>query len=294
KLLSEFKKMADAADKAVKAAKDAGTDELSEDNKKKVEKWARFVSQFNRPMKEGLYSDYENRETIMDIVRFKSTDESGMGDDKWTSFADYVQRMKPEQKAIYYITGSDEAQLRRSPLLEAYKNKGFEVLIMADDIDDIVIGGVGKYKDFDLKDVKSANSDEELGVDKAEAEKKEEAFKPVVEKLKTALGEKVKDVVLSKRLTDSPSCIVVDENDPSFQMIRMMKAMGQDMGQEFKPILEVNGDHALVAGIKDCTDDAYVEDVANVLLYQALLVDGGEIKDPADFVQRMNRLLTKA
>ncbi len=294
KLLSEFKKMAEAADKAVKAAKDAGTDELSEDNKKKVEKWARFVSQFNRPMKEGLYSDYENRETIMEIVRFKSTDESGMGDDKWTSFADYVQRMKPEQKAIYYITGSDEAQLRRSPLLEAYKNKGFEVLIMADDIDDIVIGGVGKYKDFDLKDVKSANSDEELGVDKAEAEKKEEAFKPVVEKLKTALGEKVKDVVLSKRLTDSPSCIVVDENDPSFQMIRMMKAMGQDMGQEFKPILEVNGDHALVAGIKDCTDDSYVEDVANVLLYQALLVDGGEIKDPADFVQRMNRLLTKA
>ena len=108
--------------------------------------------------------------------------ESGNGENKWTSFADYVQRMKPEQKAIYYITGTDEKNLRSSPLLEAYKNKGFEVLIMADEIDDIVIPSFGKYKDFELKAVDRAGSDEELGVDKKEAEKKDKEFKPVVEK----------------------------------------------------------------------------------------------------------------
>ena len=136
--------------------------------------------------------------------------------------------------------------------------------------------------------------DEELGIDKKEAEKKEKEFKPVVEKIKNALGDKVKDVVLSKRLSESPSCIVVDENDPSLQMERMMKAMGQPtFGGGVKPILEVNGDHALVGKVKDTDDAAYIEDVANVLLDQALLVGGGEIADPADFVKRMNRLLTK-
>ena len=201
--------------------------------------------------------------------------------------------MKPEQKAIYYITGSDEKQLRASPLLEAYKSKGFEVLIMADEIDDIVIPSLNKYKDFDLKAVNRAGSDEELGVDKAEAEKKAEEFKPVVEKIKKALGERVKDVVLSKRLSDSPSCIVVDENDPSLQLERMMKAMGQATMNEVKPILEVNGDHALVAALKASSDEEYIADVSNVLLDQALLVSGGELKDPADFVKRINKLMVK-
>lgn len=300
KLLSEFKKMGDAAAKALKAQKDAGTDadgkpvEMSETNKTAVEKWNTFVSQYNRPLKEGLYSDFENRETLCEIIRFKSTDESGTGEGNWTSFADYVDRMKTDQKAIYYITGTDEQNLRKSPLLEAYKAKGFEVLIMADEIDDIVIPALEKYKDFDLKAVNRAGSDEELGVNKEEAEKKEAEFKPVVEKIKAALADRVKDVVLSKRLAESPSCIVVDENDPSLQMERMMKAMGQSgFGDGVKPILEVNGDHPLVAALRDSADDEYIADLSNVLLDQALLVDGAEIKDPADFVKRMNRLLSK-
>ena len=275
KLLGEFKKLSEKTD---------------DEGKKQ---WSKFVSQYNRPLKEGLYSDYANREELADLVRFKSTAEEGTGDDKWTSFADYVQRMKPDQKAIYYITGSDEKQLRASPLLEAYKSKGFEVLIMADEIDDIVIPSLNKYKDFDLKAVNRAGSDEELGVDKAEAEKKAEEFKPVVEKIKKALGERVKDVVLSKRLSDSPSCIVVDENDPSLQLERMMKAMGQATMNEVKPILEVNGDHALVAALKTSSDEEYIADVSNVLLDQALLVSGGELKDPADFVKRINKLMVK-
>ena len=275
KLLGEFKKLSEKTD---------------DEGKKK---WNKFISQYNRPLKEGLYSDFANREEIAEIVRFKSTAEEGTGDDKWTSFADYVQRMKPDQKAIYYITGTDEKQLRASPLLEAYKSKGFEVLIMADEIDDIVIPSLNKYKEYDLKAVNRAGSDDELGVDKAEAEKKAEEFKPVVEKIKKALGDRVKDVVLSKRLSDSPSCIVVDENDPSLQLERMMTAMGQATMGEVKPILEVNGDHALVAALKASSDEEYIADVSNVLLDQALLVSGGELKDPADFVKRIDKLMVK-
>ena len=289
KLLGEFRKMGEAADKARKTE----ADKRSDDEKAAIEKWNKFVSQFNRPMKEGLYGDYANRNEICEIVRFKSTDETGTGDGNWTSFADYVQRMKTDQKAIYYITGSDEKNLRASPLLEAYKKKGFEVLIMADDIDDIVIPSLMKYKDFDLKAVNRAGSDEELGVDKDEAKKKEDAFKPVQEKLKKALGDRVKDVTLSKRLSDSPSCIVVDENDPSLQMERMMRAMGQAGMAEVKPILEVNGDHAIVKALEGAADEAYIANVAEVLLDQALLVSGAELKNPVAFVKSMNALLAK-
>ena len=287
KLLSEFKKMGQACDKAKKAEKP--TDE----EKKDIEKWTKFVRSFNRPMKEGLYSDYANRDEIAEIVRFKSTDASGTGDDNWTSFADYVQRMKPDQKSIFYISGSDEKNLRANPLLQAYVNKVFEVLIMDDDIDDIVIPGYGKYKDFELKAVNRAGSDEDLGGDKKEAEKKEKEFKPVVEKIKKALGDRVKEVKLSKTLSgENPSCIVVDENDPSYQMEKMMKAMGQ-VGPEIKPILEVNGDHPILAKIKESDDEALIADVSNVLLDQALLIAGVDLKEPANFVKHLNNLLSK-
>ncbi len=287
KLLGEFKKMAEAADKARKA------ENPTDEEKAAIEKWNKFVTSYNRPMKEGLYSDYANRDEIAEIVRFKSSDASGTGDNNWTSFADYVQRMKPDQKAIYYITGNDEKNLRDNPLLKAYTNKGFEVLIMADDIDDIVIPSYGKYKDFELKAVNRAGSDEELGVNKEEAEKKEKEFKPVVEKIQKALGDQVKEVKLSKRLAeDSPSCIVVDENDPSFQMERMMRAMGQ-AGIEVKPILEVNADHPIVAKLKDSDDENLIKDVSEVLLNQALLIAGVEIKEPNTFVKHLNNLLSK-
>ena len=290
KLLSEFKKMGEAADKAKKVEADKRTD----DDKKAIEKWEKFVRNFNRPMKEGLYSDYANRDEIAEIVRFKSTDASGTGDGNYTSFADYVQRMKPDQKSIFYISGSDEKNLRANPLVKAYTDKGFEVLIMDDDIDDIVIPGFGKYKnEFELKAVNRSGSDEDLGGDKEEAKKKEEEFKPVTEKIKKALGDKVKEVKLSKTLSgENPSCIVVDENDPSYQMIQMMKAMGQ-AGPDLKPILEVNGDHPIVARLKDTSDEAVIADVSEVLLTQALMIAGMEVKEPAAFVKSLNNLLSK-
>ena len=290
KLLSEFKKMGEAADKAKKVEADKRTD----DDKKAIEKWEKFVRNFNRPMKEGLYSDYANRDEIAEIVRFKSTDASGTGDGNYTSFADYVQRMKTDQKAIFYISGSDEKNLRANPLVKAYTDKGFEVLIMDDDIDDIVIPGFGKYKnEFELKAVNRSGSDEDLGGDKEEAKKKEEEFKPVTEKIKKALGDKVKEVKLSKTLSgENPSCIVVDENDPSYQMIQMMKAMGQP-GPDLKPILEVNGDHPIVARLKDTSDEAVIADISEVLFTQALMIAGMEVKEPAEFVKHLNNLLSK-
>ena len=290
KLLSEFKKMGEAADKAKKVEADKRTD----DDKKAIEKWEKFVRNFNRPMKEGLYSDYANRDEIAEIVRFKSTDASGTGDGNYTSFADYVQRMKTDQKSIFYISGSDEKNLRANPLVKAYTDKGFEVLIMDDDIDDIVIPGFGKYKnEFELKAVNRSGSDEDLGGDKEEAKKKEEEFKPVTEKIKKALGDKVKEVKLSKTLTgENPSCIVVDENDPSYQMIQMMKAMGQ-AGPDLKPILEVNGDHPIVARLKDTSDEAVIADISEVLFTQALMIAGMEVKEPAAFVKSLNNLLSK-
>ena len=290
KLLSEFKKMGEVADKAKKVAEADRTDA----DKKAIEKWEKFVRNFNRPMKEGLYSDYANRDEIAEIVRFKSTDASGTGDGNYTSFADYVQRMKPDQKSIFYISGSDEKNLRANPLVKAYTDKGFEVLIMDDDIDDIVIPGFGKYKnEFELKAVNRSGSDEDLGGDKEEAKKKEEAFKPVVEKIKKALGDKVKEVKLSKTLSgENPSCIVVDENDPSYQMIQMMKAMGQP-GPDLKPILEVNGDHPILAKIKESDDEALIADVSEVLFTQALMIAGMEVKEPAEFVKHLNNLLSK-
>ena len=287
KLLSEFKKLGENADAAKKI------ENPSDDDKKKIEKWNNFVKNYNRPLKEGLYSDWANREEIAEIVRFKSTDSSGTGDNNYTSFQGYVSRMKPEQKSIFYITGSDEKNLRSNPLLKAYTKKGFEVLILDDDIDEIVISGFGKYKDFELKAVNRAGSDEDLGIDKEEAKKKEEEFKPVTEKIKKSLGEKVKEVKLSKTLSEeNPSCIVVDENDPSYQMVQMMKAMGQT-GPELKPILEINADHPIVQKLKDTDDENLISDISEVLLDQALLIAGVELKEPAEFVKHLNSLLSK-
>ncbi|MDR0628439.1 MAG: molecular chaperone HtpG [Treponema sp.] len=248
------------------------------------EKWETFISQFNRPLKEGLYQDFANREALQELVRFKSTTTEG-----WIGFAGYVSRMKSDQKHIYYITGGDEKTLKASPLLEAYTAKDIEVLIMDDEIDEIVIPSIHKYKEWELKAVNRSGADEELGEKQDKQAEKEN--KPVLEKLKKALGDRVKEVKLSRRLHDSPSCIVADEHDPSLQMAAMLKAMGQTDMPDIKPILEVNGEHPLVAALKNTEDEQRIADVAGVLLDQALLVEGAKLKDPADFVKRLNRLL---
>ena len=261
---------------------------LSENEK---EKYSTFIKEFNRPLKEGLYSDFEHKDEIAELVRFKSTTQG----DEWVSFADYVARMKPEQKAIYYITGEDEKTCRESPHLESYKAKGLEVLIMAEDIDDIVIPMLGKYKDFELKAANRLGSDEELASDeeKEASKAKEEEMKPVLEKVKEALGDEVKEVRFSKRLFDSPSCIVVDEKDPSLQMERMMRAMGRQDYETSKPILEINGEHKILKAIGESSDKDFISDASHVLLAQALLAEKRELKEPMNFIKRLNRLVEK-
>jgi molecular chaperone HtpG len=248
------------------------------------DQYLKFIAQYNRPIKEGLYGDYANRETLLDLVRFKSTKVEGL-----TSLADVKSRMKEGQKSIYYITGGGESLLRTSPLLEIYKKKDLEVLILDDDFDEIVFAGIDKYGDIDLKAVNKASTSEDLK-DESEPDKAE-SLKPLLDKLKATLGDRVKDVRASVRLADSPSCIVSDEAEPSMQMQQMLRAMGQKDVPALKPTLEINPDHEIIRKLLTRPDDATREDAAWLLFDQALLMEGVPLEDPAVFVQRLNRVL---
>lgn len=251
------------------------------------EKYAEFIEQFNRPLKEGVYSDYANKEDLLELVRYKSTKTKG-----WTSLQEYKDRMQVDQKGIYYITGDNEKTLRNSPLLEAYKQKDIEVLIMDDEIDEIVAPMIGTFQESELKAVNKSGAMDDLKTE--DDEKKEEEIKPLLEKIKTVLGESVKDVVASSRLHDSPSCIVVDENDPTAQMQQMMKAMGQTDFPEIKPILEINPNHEIVKKMEESSDEDLVKDASQLLLDQAMMVEGMELKDPSEFAKRLNRVISKS
>ncbi|HSY35889.1 MAG TPA: molecular chaperone HtpG [Acidobacteriaceae bacterium] len=254
------------------------------------DKYAEFIAQYNRPLKEGVYGDYANRETLLDLVRFKSTKVDGL-----TSLAEAKERMQPDQKALYYITGGSESMLRNSPLLEIYKKKGIEVLLLDDDIDEIVFSNVDKYGDIDLKSVNKSTIDE-LKDDSApeQAAEKAEALKPLLEKIKVTLGDAVKEVRASSRLADSPSVIVSDEDEPSARMRQMMRAMGQKEIPELTPTLEINPDHEIVKKLLANPEDARVADAAWLLFDQALLLEGVPLKDPSAFVQRLNRVLNQS
>ena len=264
KLLSEFKK-------------------ISEQN---PELYTKFIEQYNRPLKEGLYQDYANRDELLELVRFKSTAVDG-----YTSFKAYKERMKADQKSIYYITGTDENTLRNSPLLASYKEKGIEVLLMTDNIDDIVISSVGKYADVPLKAINKSGAMDDFQTED-EKKKVQEESASIVEKLKKALGDRVKDVIVSTRLADVSAVVVTDDNDPSVQMQQILKAMGQSDYEGPAPILEVNAEDAFVKRIVASQDDAFVADAASVLLDQALLSEGVMPKDPAGFTKKLHALLT--
>jgi len=251
------------------------------------EKYNAFWKEFGIPVKEGLYQDFENREKLLDLVMYKSTKS-----DSFVTFAEYAERMGPDQNAIYYITGEKENVLRNSPLLEMYKNRDVEVLILDNEIDEIVISAVPKYKDYELKSVNRSDAANDLKSD--DDRDREKKIEPLVKKIKEKLGDRVKDVKASTRLSDSPSCIVADESDPTVQMQSILKAMGQGDLPDFKPILEINPDHEIIQKLENTEDDSVVEDISFLLLEQAMIVEGVEIKDPNQFVARMNRVINKA
>jgi len=256
---------------------------------KDEDKYKEFIAQYNRPLKEGVYQDYTNKDAVLELVRYKSTNDK----DKMTSLADYKNRASTEQKAIYYIIGENEKVLRNSPLLEAYKKNNIEVLILDDkEIDEVVTPSIGAYQEWEFKDITSC---EPPKVEKSEEEQKEveEKFKSIVEKIKGVLGESVKDVKTTSRLSDSPSCVVKDPNDPMAQMAAMMKAMGQEV-PESAPILEINPDHKIVQSLNGCADDDMIETISWLLLDQAKMAEGMEIKDVVSFTQRLNKVMSKA
>lgn len=262
--------------------------ELESIAREKPEDYNRFTDEYNRVLKEGLYSDFASRDALLDLVRVKTTKAEG-----WASLADVKGRMQEGQKGIYYITGGTADVLRSSPLLEIYKKKDIEVLILDDEFDELVFGGVDKYKEVELKAVNKASAGEDLK-DEAAPDKGED-IKPLLEKIKGVLGDKVKDVKASMRLAESPSCIVSDEDEPSWKMHQMLRAMGQDHSiPELKPTLEINPDHEIVKKLQSAGDDSLVNDAAWLLFEQALLIEGIPVENPGAFVQRLNRVLSRA
>ena len=251
------------------------------------EKYTDFIDKFGIPIKEGLYQDHDNREDLLELVRFKSTTEDG-----YVSLSEYCARMKADQKNIYYITGDNEANLKNSPLWEMYTDKDIEVLIMDQDIDEFVIPSINKYKEHDLKSVNFSDAADDLQTD--ENKKEETNLKPLIKKMKKVLGEQVKDVKASSRLKDSPSCIVADSNDPTAKMQELMKAMGQAGQQDVKPILEINPSHAIIIKLKDMKKSKSFDNISQLLLDQAVLLEGAKLQNPTDFVDRLNNILTES
>ena len=248
-----------------------------------------FVTEFGRPLKEGLYQDFANRETLLELVRFRTTAQDGL-----TSLKEYVGRMQPEQKAIYYITGERGANLRHSPLLEMYRKQDLEVLLMDDEIDAFVIPTIGKYQEHELKSVNRSDTADDFKTDVSNERARQ--IDPLLKRIKEVLGDQVKEVKASARLSDSPSCIVADESDPTVSMQHVLRALGQE-AEQFRPVLEINPEHPIVAKLEalaDGAEDGLLEDTSRLLLEQALLIEGAQLADPVAFAGRLNRSLERA
>ncbi|MCK5294159.1 MAG: molecular chaperone HtpG, partial [Arcobacteraceae bacterium] len=256
---------------------------------KDEEKYKEFTEQYNRPLKEGVYQDHVNKDAILELVRYKSTNDT----ENMISLASYKDRADTEQKAIFYIVGEDEKVLRNSPLMESYKKNNIEVLILDDkEIDEVITPAIGAYQDWTFKDITSCEAPK-TGKTEEETKEVEETFKSIVEKIKSTLGEAVSDVKTTDRLSDSPSCVVKDPNDPMAQMAAMMKSMGQEV-PESAPILEINPEHNIVKSLNGCADESTIETISWLLLDQAKMAEGMDIKDPVAFVKRLNTVMAKA
>ncbi|MGX7002537.1 molecular chaperone HtpG [Caballeronia sp. KNU42] len=252
-------------------------------------KYNTFWKEFGQVFKEGIGEDYGNRERIAKLVRFAST-QSDSSSEQTVALADYVSRMKPEQTKIYYVTADTWQAAKNSPHLEVFRKKGVEVLLLTDRVDEWMLSFLNEFDGKPLQSV--ARGDLDLGAlndeEKQAQEKVGEELKPLVESMKAALEGKAKDVRLTFRLTDSPSCLVADDGDMSGYLQRMLKQAGQAAPQ-MQPILEVNPEHPLVKQLH--ADDANFGDWCHLLFDQAMLAEGGSLEDPASFVKRTNALL---
>jgi molecular chaperone HtpG len=263
-------------------------EDLAENQK---DRFATFWKEFGRVFKEGVGEDHANRERIAKILRFASTHKDNA--DEEVSLGDYVSRMKPDQEKIYYVTAESFAAAKSSPHLEVFRKKGIEVLLLSDRVDEWMMSFLTEFEGKPLQSVAKGALD--LGKLEDEAEKKEQEkeageFKELADKIAGALGERVKEVRVTLRLTESPACLVADEHDMTANLQRMLKAAGQKVPVS-KPILEINTRHPLVLRLRDEAVEQRFSDLAQILFDQSLLAEGGQLEDPAGFVKRLNQLM---
>ena len=253
------------------------------------ETYQTFWKEFGLVLKEGPVEDFANRDAVAKLLRFTTT--TSDSDAQTVSLADYVTRMQEKQDKIYYITASSYNAAKNSPHLEIFKKKGIEVLLLSDRIDEWLVGHLSEFEGKKLQSIAKGKVDFEN--DESEVKEKEESFQAMLAQIKTILETKVKDVQLTNRLTDSPACIVADEHDMGLEMQRILQSAGQSIPTS-KPIFEINPEHALIKRIHDIQDDAKFERWVNVLFEQAVIAEGGQLDNPAEFVKRMNQLLVDA
>lgn len=259
--------------------------------KKKPEDYEKFWGEFGMVLKEGLAEDHANSKTLAALIRFASTKNDT--EKQTVSLDDYIKRMQTDQEKIYYITAETFSAAKNSPHLEIFRKKGIEVLLLTDRVDEWMLSGLSEYEGKSLHSVTKGGLDLGKLEDKEEKKKQEasaEEFKKITEKVKKILGDKIKDVRITHRLTDSPSCLVADEHEMGANLERILKAAGQDVHAS-KPILEINPDHLLVKKLESESDEKRLADWANILFDQAMLSEGGQLEDPASFVKRLNNLL---
>ena len=246
-----------------------------------------FWNTFGTVLKEGIIEESGQRARVAKLLRLRSTAAAG----EWVTFADYVARMKPDQKAIYYLTADSEAAARNSPHLEGFAAKGYEVLLLSDRIDEWVVNHLPEVEGKPLASVASAANDVAAAIQTPDHAAAESAFKDSLARLADALQGKIESARVSSRLTDSPACLVAGEFGISLRMARILKQAGQPNPLGMLPILEVNPKHPLVERLKETTDPGAFGELAQVLFDQALLAEGGELEDPATFVRRVNKLI---
>ena len=259
--------------------------ELDKMSKNKPEDYAAFWKEFGMVIKEGVVEDFANKDKISNLLRFTSTASDSA--DQTVSLKDYISRMNDDQKNIYYVTADSYDAAKGSPHLEIFKQKDIEVLLLSDRVDEWLVANFGEFEEFSLKSIAKGDLDDlDSKEDKKKKEKTVKDYEKVVSKVQEILDNQVKEVKVSSRLSESPSCLVADENELGGNMERIMKSLGQDV-PETKPILEINPTHPLVMKLKSKVD----EDIVKVLFDQAVLSEGGQIKEPAEFVKRMNKLM---